>query len=279
MFMFYTLFCPYPHKPCPLFNSNTYPPLIITHTVWEVFLIWCGSNASELLHLVHLIFTVTNSLRYPLNHSLSLQVSFYLTLLQMSTESWLRWTKASFGCFSIVQNKHKYNSSKRTGDGVQAGEIYRGGGGRWRKKQSGRFSTSASRSSGSGGQTNSRADLLYKAEVSERETAEWGRREGQRRWREDVHMKQRGGKGCEKQQLVWVTDLTIDQQKFPAHRKALAKSLLCTLSIKEGWRGSKVRGEIKRERWLLTARDYMTLLWVAAKWGAWPWGRHGDDVG
>lgn len=35
------------------------------------------------------------------------------------------------------------------------------------KKQSGRFSTSASRSSSSGGQTNSRADLLYRLEVRE----------------------------------------------------------------------------------------------------------------
>ena len=35
------------------------------------------------------------------------------------------------------------------------------------KRQSGRFSTSASHSSGSGGQTNSRADLLYRLGVRE----------------------------------------------------------------------------------------------------------------
>lgn len=41
------------------------------------------------------------------------------------------------------------------------------------ERQSGRFSTSASCSGGSGGQTNSRPDLLHRLEVRERERNGW----------------------------------------------------------------------------------------------------------
>lgn len=52
------------------------------------------------------------------------------------------------------------------------GEHNKGGGGVAWRRQSSRFSTSASRSGGSGGQTNSRADLLLGVEVREKQMSE-----------------------------------------------------------------------------------------------------------
>lgn len=52
------------------------------------------------------------------------------------------------------------------------GNTTREGGRVASRRQSSRFSTSASRSGGSGGQTNSRADLLLRVEVREKQMSE-----------------------------------------------------------------------------------------------------------
>lgn len=65
-----------------------------------------------------------------------------------------------------LQNKQTHNWRKRERKrvGLESGHGRRRAAAR---RQSGRFSTSASRSGGSGGQMNSRADLLYRLEVRE----------------------------------------------------------------------------------------------------------------